>query len=56
MEHDRMLRDDSFHAGAGIAWSLPRIGIDLLGSYVEFVSGRDTHYGRAFTLGISRPF
>jgi hypothetical protein len=56
MEHDRMLRDDSFHAGAGIAWSLPGLGIDLLGSYVEFVSGRDTHYGRAFTVGISRPF
>jgi hypothetical protein len=56
IEHDRMLRDDSFHAGAGIGWSLPRLGLDVFGSYVEFVSGRDTHYGRAFTLGISRRF
>jgi hypothetical protein len=53
-QHDRLLRDSSLHAGAGASYAFPRL--DLFGSYVEYVSGTNTHAGRAFTLGVSWPF
>ena len=53
-QHDRLLRDNSFHAGASASYALPRL--DLFGSYVEYLSGTDTHAGRVFTAGISWPF
>lgn len=53
-QHDRLLRDNFFHAGAGLAYQLPHV--DLFASYVEYVSGTDTHSGRAFTVGVSWPF
>ena len=53
-EHDRLLRDNYWHLGAGFsfffAWA------DVFASYVEFVGGTDTHAGRAFTTGLSVPF
>jgi hypothetical protein len=54
LEHDRLLRDDNWRAGAGFSYSLPRL--DLFASYIEYVSGTDSHSGRAFTAGISWPF
>jgi hypothetical protein len=53
-EHDRLLRDDSWHVGAGASYGFDRV--DVFGSYIEFVSGTDTHAGRAFTMGVSVPF
>ncbi len=53
-QHDRLLRDDFFHAGAGFSYQLSRL--DVFGSYVEYVSGTDAHTGRVFTVGISWPF
>lgn len=53
-EHDRLMRDDYWHAGAGATFGLPRADVFL--SYVEFVGGSHTHAGRAFTLGLSVPF
>jgi hypothetical protein len=53
-EHDRLLRDDSWHVGAALSYGFARA--DLFATYVEFVSGRNTHAGRAFTLGVSIPF
>lgn len=53
-QHDRLLRDNYFHAGAGLTYQLP--GVDLFASYVEYVRGTDTHSGRAFTVGVSWPF
>lgn len=51
---DRLVRDNSFHIGGGVAYSLPRI--DLFMSYVQFVGGVDTHAGRVITAGLSWPF
>lgn len=51
---DRILKDNSFHIGGGFAYSLPRS--DLFISYTHYVSGTDTHAGRAVTAGFSVPF
>jgi len=53
-EHDRLLRDNSLHAGGSISYGFPRF--DLFASYVAFLSGTDTHAGHAFTTGISWAF
>jgi hypothetical protein len=53
-QYDRLLRDNYFHAGAGLAYSFPRF--DVFASYIHYVSGTDTHGGRAFTVGLSWPF
>jgi hypothetical protein len=53
-EHDRLLRDNNWRLGAGITYSMRQM--DVFGSYVEFVRGTDSHAGRAFTVGVSRPF
>jgi hypothetical protein len=53
-EHDRLLRDNYWRLNAGFSFSFARADVFL--SYVEFVSGSDTHAGRAFTTGISVPF
>ena len=53
-QHDRLLRNNYFHAGAGISYSLSLL--DFYASYIEFVNGTDTHTGRAFTVGVSWPF
>ena len=51
---DRFRRVNYFHLGAGASYRLPRV--DVFGSYVAYVSGSDTHAGRAFTIGVSYPF
>ncbi|MBZ5620526.1 MAG: hypothetical protein LAQ69_17640 [Acidobacteriia bacterium] len=53
-QHDRFLRDNYWRAGGALAYSLPRA--DLFAAYTAFVSGTDTHAGRAFTIGFSMPF
>jgi hypothetical protein len=53
-QHDRLLRDNNWHAGGGVSYSLARM--DLFASYISFVGGTDTHAGHAFTTGISWPF
>ena len=52
-QHDRMLRDNSVHIGGAVSYRFSRF--DLFGSYIAFISGTDTHAGRASTLGISWP-
>lgn len=53
-QHDRLLRDNHFRAGAGVSYQLAQV--DVYASYIEFVSGANTHSGRAFTVGVSLPF
>ncbi len=53
-QYDRVLRDHNFHIGGGVAYSFPRI--DLFMSYVQYVSGEDTHAGHVITAGFSWPF
>lgn len=55
-QHDRLLQDNHFHAGFGAAWEVPRLGLELFGSYVGFVKGTNAHAGRSITVGVSRPF
>jgi hypothetical protein len=53
-QHDRLLRDNHWHVGGGVTYSLPRV--DVFASYLQFVAGTDTHAGKALTLGVSVPF
>ena len=53
-QHDRLLRDNYWHAGGGLAYSFPQF--DVFASYVAFVSGTDTHAGRALTISFVVPF
>jgi hypothetical protein len=53
-QFDRILRDNYFHLTAGASYSLP--ALDVFASYTHYVSGTDTHAGRAFTVGMSWPF
>jgi hypothetical protein len=54
VEHDRLLRDNSLHAGGSMAYQFP--AFDVFASYMAFVAGTDTHAGRALSVGISWPF
>jgi hypothetical protein len=53
-QFDRLVRDNNFHIGAGASYSCPRV--DVFVSYVHYVTGEDTHAGRAITAGLSWPF
>ncbi len=53
-QYDRILKDNNFHISGGVSYSLPRV--DLFASYVQYVSGTDTHAGRAINAGVSWPF
>jgi hypothetical protein len=53
-QHDRLLRDNYWHAGGGLAYSFRRF--DVFAGYVAFVAGTDTHAGRALTISVVIPF
>jgi hypothetical protein len=53
-QHDRLLRDNNWRAGAGFAYSLP--SFDVFGSYLDYVAGTDAHADHVFTVGVSWPF
>lgn len=53
-QHDRLLRDNSFHAGGGLNYSFPKV--DVFGSYLVYVNGTNTHSGDVLTVGLSWPF
>ncbi|MEP7118055.1 MAG: hypothetical protein ABI880_10755 [Acidobacteriota bacterium] len=53
-QHDRLLRNNYWHVGGGATYSLNRL--DLFVSYLQFISGTDTHAGKALTVGASWPF
>jgi hypothetical protein len=53
-QHDRLLRDNYWRAGGGLNYSLRQV--DLFATYTAFVTGTDTHTGRAVTMGFSVPF
>jgi hypothetical protein len=53
-QHDRLLRDNNWRAGGGLAYSFERV--DLFASYLAYISGTDTHAGGALTVGFSVPF
>jgi hypothetical protein len=53
-QHDRLLRDNYWHAGGGLAYSFHRF--DVFAGYVAFVGGTDTHAGHALTISVVVPF
>ena len=53
-QHDRILRDNYWHAGGGLGYSFP--GFDVFATYVAFVGGTDTHAGHALTISFVVPF
>lgn len=53
-QHDRLLRDNYWHAGGGLAYSFPHV--DVFATYIAFIAGTDTHAGRALTISFVVPF
>ena len=53
-QDDRLIKDNNFHISGGAAYSFPRF--DVFALYLHYVSGTDTHAGRAITAGVSWPF
>ncbi len=53
--HDRLLRTSFWHLGTGASYSLNR-SLDLSFSYVTYLAGSSTHYGRAITIGTTWNF
>ena len=53
-QHDRLLRDNYWHVGGGLAYSFPKM--DIFATYFAFVGGTDTHAGRAITISFVVPF
>jgi len=53
-EYDRIVKDNFFHIGATLIYSFK--ALDVWVSYIDFVSGTDTHQGRAISVGIGFPF
>jgi hypothetical protein len=53
-QHDRVMRDNYWHAGGGLAYSFRQF--DVFATYVGFVGGTDTHAGRALTISVVVPF
>jgi hypothetical protein len=54
LQHDRLLRNDYVHAGAGVSYQFPQL--DVYANYIGFVNGTDTHAGWAVSVGVSWPF
>jgi hypothetical protein len=53
-EHDRLLRDDYWRLGGGLAYSFERF--DVFASYSGYVAGTNSHAGYAVTAGVSSYF
>jgi hypothetical protein len=53
-EHDRLLRDNWMHLGAGVTFRIA--GQHAFVTYRHFVRGTDPHAGRAVTAGLVWPF
>ena len=53
--HDRLLRANFWHLGTGASYSLNR-SLDLSFSYVTYLAGSSTHYGRGIAIGTTWNF
>lgn len=53
-QHDRLMRDNYWHAGGGFGYSFPHV--DVFATYIAFVGGTDTHTGHALTVSLVVPF
>lgn len=55
LTHDRLLRQNYWHFGGSASYSLSK-SVDLFAGVVSFLSGSDTHFGTAITVGTSWNF
>ena len=53
--HDRLVGASFWHLGTGASYSLNR-SLDLSFSYVTYLAGTNTHYGRGITIGTTWNF
>lgn len=52
-QHDRLLRDNHVRAGLAGSWAL-NATTDVYGGWIRTVSGTNTHFGSAVSVGVSR--
>jgi hypothetical protein len=53
--HDRILRATYWHLGGGASYPLTHT-VDVNFSYVTYLAGKSTHYGKGFTIGTAWNF
>jgi hypothetical protein len=51
LEHDRLLRDNSFHLAGALSYAFG--SVDVFAQYLAYVSGTDTHAGRLVSVGVT---
>jgi len=55
LNHDRLVRSNFQHVGVGAGFALSN-SVDLHGNFVRYVSGSNTHYGTAISVGVTWRF
>ncbi len=55
LNHDRLIKSNFQHAGVGAGFALSN-SVDLHGNFVRYLSGSNTHYGTAISVGVSWRF
>jgi len=55
LNHDRLVRSNFQHVGVGAGFALSK-SVDLHGNFVKYVSGSNTHFGTAISVGVSWRF
>jgi hypothetical protein len=55
LNHDRLVRSNFQHVGVGAGLALNK-SVDLHGNFVKYVSGSNTHFGTAISVGVSWTF
>jgi hypothetical protein len=51
LEHDRLLRDNSFHLAGALSYAFG--SVDVFAQYLAYVSGTDTPAGRLVSVGVT---
>lgn len=51
LEHDRLLRDNSFHLAGAASYALG--SVDVFAQYLAYVAGTDTHAGHLLSAGVT---
>jgi hypothetical protein len=55
LTHERLLKANYWHVGGGFSYAV-NSKTEISADYIAMVSGQVTHYGKGFSIGVSRSF
>lgn len=55
LTHERLLKANYWHVGGGVSYAV-NSKTEFSADYIAMVSGQVTHYGKGFSIGVSRSF